>query len=178
MDISLHDNWLYAHVVDHDSRTIILHTMYPHGTSPEFTDVIFEEVLVHHFEPQCMQGEDGNPSNVLFDIEEEAAVTTLGRYWDFISSKRNYGWPASGWKSCEELADILTGQGHRCFHIHGTVGLDGFVFARAMHIEPHASKWTNAVDHYRGEQPAADRGLTSIGDSFIRLPLRNGEPPR
>lgn len=154
MDIGLHDNWLYAHMVDHDSRTIILHTMYPHGTSPEFTDVTFEDVLVHHFETQCMGAETGYPSNVLFGIEEETADITLGQYWDFISSKRNYGWPASGWKNCEELADILTGQGHRCFHIHGTVGLDGFVFAQAMKIVARSFKWTNA-EQDGGGQPAA-----------------------
>lgn len=143
MDIGLHDNWLYAHMVDHDSRTIILHTMYPHGASPEFTDVIFEEVLVHHFETQCMRPDSGYPSNVLFDIEEEDATTTLGRYWEIISPKRNYGWPATSWKTMDELAAVLTTHGHRCFHIHGTVGLDGFVFARTMNVVARPSKWTN-----------------------------------
>ena len=151
MDISLHDNWLYAHLVDHDSRTIVLHTMYPIGKSPEFTDVVFQEVLVHHFETQCMRRfgnppESEYPSNVLFDIEEEDSATTLGRYWDFIVTKRNYGWPVSGWKSLEDLAKLLGSQGHRCFHIHGTVGLDGFVFARSMSLVRRRSKWENQAE--------------------------------
>lgn len=155
MEIALHDNWLYAHLVDHDSRKIVLHTMYSHGESPEFTDVIFEEVLVHHFETQCMSADAAYPSNVLFDIEEEDAVTTLGRYWNFISSKLNYGWPASGWKSREELAGILRSQGHRCFHIHGTVGLDGFVFARTINLEARPSKWTNEDRKLDNETPVS-----------------------
>ena len=146
MDIDLHDNWIYAHMVDHDSRRIVLHTMYPHGDLPEFTDVIFEEVLVHHFETQRMSDEPQYPSNVLFDIEEENAITTIGRYWDFIISKRNYAWPAGGWKTREELADILTAQRHCCFHIHGTVGLDGFIFAKTMRLIARPSKWTSQAE--------------------------------
>lgn len=144
MKISLHDNWLYAHLVDHDSRMIVLHTMYPHEKTPQFTDVVFKEVRVHHFETECMRAtENDYPANVLFDIEEEDSVITLGRYWDFIATKRNYIWPARGWTSREGLAEILCSQGHRCFHIHGTVGLDGFVFARDMKLVKRPSKWQN-----------------------------------
>ncbi len=142
MEISLHDNWVYALCVDHESQMIVLHTVYPHSEPYEFTDVIFADVLVHHFETQCMTTDPRYPSNVLFDIEEEEAGTTLGRYWDFISSNQNYGWPASGWNGRGDLAGILTSQGHRCFHIHGTVGLDGFVFAMTMILRPRTSKWT------------------------------------
>ena len=141
MEISLHDNWIYAHQVDCELRTIVLHTVYPRGISPEFTDVIFGDVLVHHFETQCMSVDPSFPSNVLFDIEEEDAATTIDRYWGFISSKRNYGWPAGGWTTREDLVAKLTAQGHRCFHIQGTVGLDGFVFARTMSIAARAAKW-------------------------------------
>ena len=49
---SVHDNWLYAHAVDHERCRIVLHTVYPHVEPPEYTDVVFEGVVVHHFEQQ------------------------------------------------------------------------------------------------------------------------------
>jgi hypothetical protein len=150
MDISLHDNWIYSHFVDHDERMIVLHTLYPHSDPIEFTDVTFEDVLVHHFETQCMADASPEraryPSNVIFDIEEEEARITIGRYRDFILSKRNYGWPVSGWNDLEDLARLLTKDGNRCFHIHGTVGLDGFVIARRMLIEARRSRWIKPAE--------------------------------
>jgi hypothetical protein len=148
MQTSLHDNWIYAHCVDHDSRLIVLYTLYPHGDTWEYTDVIFEEVLVHHFETQCMSDGSAYPSNVLFDIETEDSKITLGRYWDFIVSKRNYSWPVSGWANLEDLAQLLARDGHSCFHVHGTAGLDGFVFARRMLLKSRTSRWTaNSESH-------------------------------
>jgi hypothetical protein len=43
------------------------------------------------------------------------------------------------------LVRILTGQGHRCFCIEGTVGLSGFVFAKGMAVRARPSKWMGAV---------------------------------
>jgi hypothetical protein len=62
MEISLHDNWVYAHCVDYDSQMIVLHTVYPHSEPYEFTDVIFAGALVHHFEMQCMTTDPRYPS--------------------------------------------------------------------------------------------------------------------
>jgi len=139
--MSLHDYWIYAQQVDHDAKCIVLHTLYPHCEPQEVIDVIFEDVLVHHFQTQQMATSALYPSNVLFDIEEEDAATTVKRYWHAIARERNYGWPAQGWTSMEELARILISQGHRSFHVHGTVGLDGFIFAKRMVLKPRPSRW-------------------------------------
>jgi hypothetical protein len=143
MEPGLHDNWIYAHHVNHDTGVIVLRTFYPHSQAPEYTDVIFEGVLVHHFETQRMSKGDSYPSNVLFDIEEEDASITVERYKDIIIPQKNYGWPVGGWDSLEDLARMLTANGHQSFHIHGTVGLDGFVFAKRMILRRRESKWTD-----------------------------------
>src|SRR5688572_23609445 len=125
MEFSLHDNWIYAHQVDHASGTIVLRTVYPLSDPPEFTDVFFEGVLVHHFQTQRMAAGERSPypSNVIFDIEEEDASMTVKRYWDSIVIQKNYGWPIDGWNTFEDLTRMLTEKGHRSFHVHGTVGL-------------------------------------------------------
>ena len=143
-EIGLHDNWIYAHEVDHDARVIVLHTFFPHSTPPEFTDVIFEDVLVHHFQKALMTV-TRPPSNVLFDIEPGDPSSTLKPYWSFLFGLRQYLWPVSGWmgswNTLEELAAILTSEGHQCFHVHGSFGLEGFVFARRMIVRARADRW-------------------------------------
>jgi hypothetical protein len=139
--INLHDNWIYAQSVDHDARVIVLHTVFAHAEPWEFSDVVFEEVLVHHFETQGMTTRPPYPSNVLFDIEEEDVAITLERYREFILPKCRYGWPVGGWEDLGALAGLLTAQGHRCYHVHGTVGLDGFVVARGMRVVRRDGRW-------------------------------------
>src|SRR5262249_24955693 len=65
----VHDNWLHAHAIDHERGRIVLHTVYPHGESPEYTDVGFEGLVVHHFEQQQCGG-CPYPANVLLEVEE------------------------------------------------------------------------------------------------------------
>jgi hypothetical protein len=47
---SIHDNWTYVQAVDHERRRVVLHTVWPHCEPPEYTDIVFEGVVVHHFE--------------------------------------------------------------------------------------------------------------------------------
>ncbi|WP_035608690.1 hypothetical protein [Haloferula sp. BvORR071] len=100
MEISLHDNWIYAHQVDHDSGVIALRTVFPHTEPHEFTDVIFEGLLAHHFQNQCMGLGGPYPLNVLFDIEEGNARTTLDLYRVLFSPRKTtVGLPAAGTRS-------------------------------------------------------------------------------
>ncbi|MBD2102630.1 hypothetical protein [Leptolyngbya sp. FACHB-261] len=132
MPISVHDNWVYAQAVDHDRRRIVLYTVYPHATPSEYTDVVFEGVVTHHFEQQNVGGGDPYPSNVLFDVEESDPTFILGSYSDLLARTKNYGWPVQAYDDLQDLVNRLTAGGAKCFEVHGTVGIHGFVFAMSM----------------------------------------------
>src|SRR5262245_18735948 len=119
---SVHDNWLYAQAVDHERCRVVLHTVWPHGEPPEYTDVVFEGVAVHHFEQQ-MVGGGPSPANVLFDVEEADPLFILGQYEGLLSRTKNYGWPVSNYDGLGDLAAQLTAGGARCFEVHGVGGL-------------------------------------------------------
>jgi hypothetical protein len=112
---------------------------------------VFEDVLVYHFQNPSLSSNPKLPSNVLFDIEEENASHTIERYLSVIpkdsffhavSDRRNDGWPEKEWSSIDDIAAALTRDGHRSFHVDGTVGLDGFVFARKMTLRTREARWT------------------------------------
>lgn len=138
----LHDNWLYAQSVDHERCRIALHTVYPHvapGAEPEWTDVIFEGVVVHHFQEQrCSAGPD--PACVLFEVEESEPVAILRLYEDVLARSRNRGWPVLSYGDLEDLARRLCATGARCFQIQGVCGFEGFVFAASMTIQARAAR--------------------------------------
>jgi hypothetical protein len=77
----MHDYWVYAQAVGHERCRVVLHTVYPHAASPEYTDIVFDGVAVHHFEQQ-MVGRGPSPANVLFDAEAADPAVTLGQYAD------------------------------------------------------------------------------------------------
>lgn len=129
MDISVHDNWVYAHTVDCDRRRVVLHTVYPHVEPREFTDIVFEGVLAHHFEEQRMG--DG-PANVLFDVTETEPRYLFAEYSGLFERMKRYGWPLPKYDDPEDLPAKLTANGEKCYHVHGSVGLSGFVFATAV----------------------------------------------
>ena len=60
---SVHDNHVYSYKVDCEHKTLILHTAFRDKEAPEFTDIVFNIVLAHHFEHVL-------PGNILFDVEE------------------------------------------------------------------------------------------------------------
>jgi hypothetical protein len=130
--ISVHDNWVYAQAVDHDRRRIVLYTVYSHSTPPEYTDVVFEGVVTHHFEQQNVGGGNPYPANVLFDVEESDATLLLNPYAGLLARTKGYNWPVREYDDLQDLVTRLTADGAKCFEVHGTVGLHGFVFAKSM----------------------------------------------
>ncbi len=135
----VHDNWLYAQTVDHERCRIVLHTVYPHVEPPEYTDVIFEKVVVHHFEQQQVGG-GPLPANVLFDVEESDPLFLLGQYAELLARTKQYGWPVFHYEGLKDLVSQLTADGARCFEVHGVCGLHGFVFAKSMTLRPRTSR--------------------------------------
>jgi hypothetical protein len=136
---SVHDNWVYAQAVDHERCRVVLHTIWPHSDPPEYTDIVFEGVAVHHFEQQKMGG-GPCPANVLFDVEEADPLDILGQYQGLLARTRNHGWPVLRYDGLEDLAAQLTAGGARCFEVHGVCGLHGFVFARSMELRARESR--------------------------------------
>jgi hypothetical protein len=135
---SVHDNWLYAQAVDHERRRIVLHTVYPHTGPPEYTDVVFEGVVVHHFEQQKVGGDV--PANVLFDVEESDPLFILGQYADLLARTKDHGWPVFRYEGLEDLVAQLTAGGARCFEVHGVCGLHGFVFGASMEFRARRTR--------------------------------------
>ena len=130
---SVHDNWVYAHAVDNERCRIVLHTVYPHVDPPELTDIVFQGVVVHHFEQQ-MVGRGERPAVVLFDVEESEPAFILGQYTELLARTKNYGWPVLRYESIEDLVSQLTIGGCKCFAVNGVCGLQGFVFAASMQL--------------------------------------------
>ena len=136
MSRSVHDNLVYLQVVDHENARIVLHTLHPQA-EPEFTDVVFTDVIVHHFEQQTVGPES---SVVLFDIEEEDPLPLLSHYEDLLKRTKNHGWPVTDYAGLEDLASKLTARGVSCFRVQGTAGLEGFVFAKELQLIARAEK--------------------------------------
>ncbi len=128
---SVHDNWLYAQAVDHERCRVVLHTVWPHVEPPEYMDIIFEGVVVHHFEQQKV-GDGPYPANVLFDVEQADPHFILGQYEELLRRTKNYGWPVFQYEGMDDLVAQLTSSGAACFEVHGVCGVHGFVFARSM----------------------------------------------
>jgi hypothetical protein len=136
---SVHDNWVYAQVIDHERCRIFLHTVWPHGGPPEYTDIVFEGVVVHHFEQQKVSpGPD--LANVLFDVEEADPLFLLGQYEELLARTRSHGWPVCRYNGLDDLVAQLTAGGARCFEVHGVCGLHGFVFARSLEFRARQTR--------------------------------------
>ena len=136
---SVHDNLVYAQAVDYEACRVVLHTVYPHTDPPEFTDIVFDGVVAHHIEQQVFRGV-GVSANVLFDVEESEAASVLGRYGDLLAAAKNYGWPALEYDNLADLIVRLTAGGTKCFEIHSSCGLSGFVFAARMEFRCRPSR--------------------------------------
>lgn len=145
----VHDNWVYGQAVDHERRRIVLHTVYPHVEPPEFTDIVFDGVVVHHFEQQKVGG-GAYPANVLFDAEESEPAFILGQYAELLARTKNYGWPVFEYADLDDLALRLTANGTKCFEVHGTCGLHGFVFAASVEFRRRPSRANVTAASYSG----------------------------
>jgi hypothetical protein len=137
--VSVHDNMVYALAVDYEGRRVVLHTIYPYASPPEFTDIVFEGVVASHIEQQAFRG-NGVAANILFDVVESAAALTVGRYAELFAETKNYAWPLAEYDGLDDLTARLTTSGAKCFEVHSSCGLYGFVFAASMAIHPRPSR--------------------------------------
>ena len=124
-DRSVHDNNIYAYAVLCERRRLILYTQFMDGAKQEYTDVIFDGVVAHHFQ-------DVPAGNILFQVEE-VDVEDIVRGWsDLFADRKNYGWPNDiDYDGTEQLLTTLRQRGARGFEISSSYGLHGWVLARS-----------------------------------------------
>ncbi len=136
---SVHDNLVYAQAVDYEHGRIVLHPVYQDIEPPEFTDIVFDGVVVHHFEQQAFR-DAPIAANILFDAKESPPAFILGQYSELLASTKNHGWPVLAYDGLDDLVSRLTACGARCFKVHGACGLHGFVFAANMEFRSRPAR--------------------------------------
>jgi len=135
---SIHDNLVYAYSVLCRRRQIVLHTEHLKGGGgtgavEEYTDVVFDGVLAHHFE-NVLSG------NILSSIEE-VGVDHIVRNWPGVfASGRRYGMPEGvTYEDPRELPVLLARRGMKAYEISSSHGLNGWVLAETMTLRNRPS---------------------------------------
>ena len=141
--VSVHDNEIYAQVVDYAECRITLHTVYSDAVPPEFTDIVFSGVVATHIELQAFQGV-GVSANILFDVAEAEPADLLDQYAALLAATKNYSWPVLEYDGTGDLAARLSAGGVKCFEIQSSCGLRGFVFAASMELRSRLARAGNA----------------------------------
>jgi len=133
-EISVHDNFVYAYDVHCEQRRIVLHTEFRDRPPAEQTDVIFSDVVAHHFESVLS-------NNILFGIEEVDPGNIVTAWAELFARQKNYGWPEGfEYRDPQELIILLSQRGLRGYEIGSSYGLGGWVLAAKMEIVQRAAK--------------------------------------
>jgi hypothetical protein len=129
MTISVHDNLLVSYEVQCEKRTITLRTEYRAKDTPaEFANVVFEGVQAYHFEDDAF-------GNIIFDVTEVPTEYFLRRYSAELSEmNRMAGVPGKWVEALDSAPTYLHEQGIKGYELSSSVGLSGWVLARAMSI--------------------------------------------
>jgi hypothetical protein len=123
LDPSVHDNIVYAYSIDCEARRLVLHTTFRDREPPEFTDVIFREVVAHHFARVL-------PGNILFDVEESDVAALVRENERLFADSWRYGWPPVEYDGdLNALVEALRTASVRAFSIGSSYGLSGWVLA-------------------------------------------------
>jgi hypothetical protein len=135
-ELNVHDADVVGITIACEARRIILHTQWKHLDRIEYSDVVFDGVVGHHFE-SVLEG------NILFDIDEVGLKDFLIREWTHFEAQRAFGWPdvRAVWDSQEQLFDLLEARGIHAFEIAASYGLSGFVLAQSVKQHYRSSPW-------------------------------------
>jgi hypothetical protein len=124
MHSEVHDNHLYAYVVDCENQRIVLHTVFRDREPHEFTDVVFHGVCAHHFEQAL-------PGNILFDVEEIDVDVLVRENASLFEASWRYAWPPIEYRGdLATLTAALRGASIRAYSVSSSLGLSGWVLAR------------------------------------------------
>jgi hypothetical protein len=133
---SVHDNNVYAYLVDCAGRRIVMHTEYRGTGEPEFTDVVFTGVLAHHF-TDVMRG------NILFDITEIDIDRVVADWASIFSARKQFGWPEGiVYSRPEELPALLRQSSVNAYWIHSSYGIDGWVLAEEVEFRERSDRFS------------------------------------
>lgn len=114
---------MYGYTVDCDERRLVLHTAFRNHEPSEFTDVVFREVIAHHFEHVL-------PGNILFDIEEPDVAEFVQRNAEVFADSWRFGWPPVTYGGdLSRLTEALKSASVRAYLIGSSYGLSGWVLA-------------------------------------------------
>lgn len=122
--ITVHDNNVYAINIRCEDKEIILHTEFLEKDPPEYIDIIFKNVIAHHFKHIW-------PGNILLNIKELDPDDFYSEYERDLKTARKFGLPIS-----VESADIFkTGINENGLQIYGidpSYGLSGWVISSGV----------------------------------------------
>ena len=122
-EISVHDNFVYAYVVDCEARRIVLHTEFRDREPREFTDVVFHDVVAHVFEHVL-------PANILLDVDEVDVGALVRANGPLLEGSWRWGWPPVEYRGdLEALVAALKAKSVRAYEVQGSYGMSGWVLA-------------------------------------------------
>src|SRR5262245_26150291 len=120
---SVHDNFVYAYTVDCEGRRLVLHTAFRDHEPQEFTDVIFREVIAHHFE-HVLSG------NILFDVELYDVAALVRENEQLLADSWRYGWPPVEYDGdLDALVEALRAASVQAHLVRSSYGLSGWILA-------------------------------------------------
>jgi len=121
--ISVHDNLIYAYSVDCENRKLTLHTAFRDRVPHEYTDIVFQDVVAHHF-ANVLQ------ANILFDVNEKPMPDLVRENESLLLQSWRYGWPPVTYNGdLDVLIESLQKASVRAYVVGSSYGLSGWILA-------------------------------------------------
>src|SRR5258708_5260685 len=112
MRTTVHDHKLLGYNVDHEGRTIRLHTVFDESQPLEFIDVIFSDVVAYSFINDTLE-----LGTILLGIDEVSAATLVSDNEELFDSGRPFAWPGYWNRSVREAQEHLKSESIKGFEI-------------------------------------------------------------
>jgi hypothetical protein len=126
---SIHDNRVLRYAVDAEHRTLVFDTVYEGGGADERTTITFSEVVAYE-----VTGDDFR--TILLGLQEREPDDIVERHRDSFERGRPYNWPGDWNRSDEAVRTHLHENGVRGFELASSCGLEAWVLAKSVAIEP------------------------------------------
>lgn len=125
LDISIHDNYIVEYTVNSVLKEIVLKTEFRDRPEIEKTDVLFSGVIGYHFQYDCL-------GSILYDIEQVDPNVLLKENLNHIKESARMSGALANLSGSEEESKIYFREsGIKGFYINCSLGLDGWIFAKA-----------------------------------------------
>jgi hypothetical protein len=129
---SIHDNNVYAISIQCEEKVIILHTEYHHADPPEYTDILFDNAIFHHFE-HVREG------NILLDIEEADPTEFYNDHGIWLKNEQKFGVPISV-ESVDQFVSHIKTKGLKIYIINPSYGMWGWVICLKIKYKTKENK--------------------------------------